>query len=170
MRNVQFYHCNKYGHYERDCRLKNLTHYGEEDYYYEEDTLFSMIEEPLANQALLSTQIYSTEWILDSRCTNHMIGKKDIFSAPNSSYQSNIKMGDEKSLKVVAKGEMEVPTKKGNMKVKDIYYASHLKHSFLSIGQMLEKDYKLIFEDKMFYKRRKLLTTIKILKNKLFPL
>jgi len=35
--------------------MKKSTYYGEEDYGYEEDTLFCMIEEPPSNQALFST-------------------------------------------------------------------------------------------------------------------
>jgi len=37
-------------------------------------------------------------------------------------------------LKVVSKGEMEVPTWKGNMKVKDIYHAPHFKYYLMRIG------------------------------------
>jgi len=80
---------------------------------------------------------------------------------------------DEKSMEVVAKGEMEVPIRKIKMKVKDIYYAPHLKHYFLRIGQMSKKDYEIIFEDmicKIFDKIKKLLSTIKMFKNRLFPL
>lgn len=99
--------------------------------------------------------------------------EKDVFFAINYFYQYHIKLGDTKSLEVVAKGKMEVPTRKDKIKVKDIYYAPPLKYYFTTISQMLEKDYKIIFEDricKILYKRRKLLTTIKMLKNRLFSL
>jgi len=66
--------------------MKKSNYYSEEDYGYEEDTLFCVIEEPLVDQALLSTQNYLMEWILDSGYTNHMIKRKDIFSTLDSSY------------------------------------------------------------------------------------
>jgi len=114
--------------------LKKLAHYGEEDYGYEKDILFCIIEEPLVDQVILSKKIYSMEWILDSSCTNHMIGKIYVFSTLDSSYQSSIRLGDEKNLKVVAKGDIVVTTRKGKMKVKDIYYTPHLKNYLVIIG------------------------------------
>jgi len=36
-------------------------------------------------------------------------------------------LGDEKSLEIVEKGEMQVPNNKGTMKVKDIYYTPNLR-------------------------------------------
>jgi len=36
------------------------------------------------------------------------------------------------------------------MKVEDIYYDLYLKKLLLSIDQMLEKNYKLVFENKMY--------------------
>jgi len=74
---------------------------------------------------------------------------------------------------VVEKGDMEVPTKRGNLKVKIFYYTSNLKHSLMSTRKMLENDYQLVFEDRMckfFDKNRRLVTIVKMNKNILFPL
>jgi len=85
-----------------------------------------------------------------------------------------VKLGDEKSLEIVGKGEMKVPTKKVTMKVMDIYYDSNLKQILLSIGQMHKENYKLVFEDRMckIYDKNhdeRLVTTIQMTTNKLFP-
>ena len=88
-------------------------------------------------------------WVLDSGCSHHMIRKKKLLSSLDHSFSSNIKLGNENLLDVFAKGDMMVPTKRGTMKVKSIYLAPDLKQSLLSVGQMLENNYKLIFEDKM---------------------
>jgi len=61
------------------------------------------------------------------------------------------------------------------MKLKNIYYTPNLKQSLLSIGQILEKNYKLVFEDKIckIYDKNhggRLVTTIHMTKNKLFPI
>ena len=61
------------------------------------------------------------------------------------------------------------------MKVKNIYYTPDLKQNLLSIGQMLEKNYKLVFEDRMckIYDKNhggRLVTTVQMTENKLFPI
>jgi len=96
-----------------------------------------------------SQKLEDETWLLDSGCSNHMTGEKSLLSSIDYSYKSSVRLGDEKRLENVGKGEMQVLTKKGTMKVKNIYYNSNLKQSLLSIDQMLEKNYKLIFEDKM---------------------
>jgi len=51
-----------------------------------------------------------------------MSGNKELFSTMDESFKSKIKLGDGKSLEVVAKGAMEVHTKECMKSVKDIYY------------------------------------------------
>lgn len=144
-RNVQCYHCNKFGHFGRECRLRQASqsnqsvNYGEEeDSYgdygeqdtYEEDVLFLSIiqEEKHGAKALISQEEEDDDtWVLDSGCSHHMIGKKKLLSSLDHSFSSSIKLGNEKLLDVVAKGDMMVPTKRGTMKVKSIYFAPDLK-------------------------------------------
>jgi len=76
-----------------------------------------------------------------------MSGKEELFATMDSTYKPKIKLGDEKALQVEGMGSMEVPTQEGIKKVNNIYYTPNLRHNFLSIGQMIEKNYKLIFED-----------------------
>lgn len=63
-----------------------------------------------------------------------MIGNGELFSSMDNFFESNIKLGDDKSLEVVAKGVMEVNTKESNKHVHDIYYTLNLKHNLLSVG------------------------------------
>lgn len=70
---------------------------------------------------------------------------------------------------------MEVSTNEGTKKVKDIYYNPNLKHNLLSVGQMMEQNYKLMFEDaqcKIYDKSHdnRLVTNVLMIKNILFPL
>jgi hypothetical protein len=65
----------------------------------------------------------------------------------DGSFKSKIKLGDDKTLEVVAKGAMEVHTKESMKSVKDIYYTPQLKHNLLSVGQLCEKNYKVVFEN-----------------------
>lgn len=102
-----------------------------------------------------------------------MAEKREFFFSLDHSYHSSINIGDEKILEVVARGDMEVPTKRGNLKVKNIYYAHDLKHSLINIRKMLEKDYNLLFEYKrckIFDKNRRLIIVVNMTKNKFLPL
>jgi len=76
-----------------------------------------------------------------------MSGKEESFATMDSTYKSKIKLGDEKALQVDAMGAMEVPKNEGTKKVKNIYYTSNLKYNLLSVGKMMEKNYRLIFFD-----------------------
>lgn len=136
----------------------------------------SIIQEENHRAKLLISQEEEDEtWVLNSSCSHHMTKQKELLSYLDHSFSSNIKIGDEKFLEVIAKGDMLVPTKKGTMKVKSIYFPPNLKQSLLSVGRMLENNYKLVFEDKMckiYDKNRggRLVTTIKMNKNNLFTI
>lgn len=73
-----------------------------------------------------------------------MIKRRQLLSSLDYFFSSSINIGNEKILKVITKGHIEIPTKIGNMKIKGIYYAPHLKHSFSSVEKMHEKNYKLV--------------------------
>ena len=131
-RNMQCFYCNRFGHFEYECRTKqpnegNATNYGEEEHSYGEEQLFlSMIDcEKLGEEA----------WLLDSGCSKHMIDEKSLLSAVDYSYKSNMWLGNEKRLEILVKREMQVPTRQGTMKVKNIYYTPNLKQSLLSLAK-----------------------------------
>jgi len=175
-RNAQCYYYNKYGHYERECRAKQaangdgkVANYGEEEEYGE--TLFLSMEET-ANVAKTKQE---ETWLLDSGCSNHMIGKGELLSSMDHSYKSSIKLGNNSAIEVVGKGMLEVPTKHGMKKMHNVYHTPDMAHSLLSIGQMLENNYKLVFDDgkcEIFDKNHghKLVSTVKMSPNCLFPL
>ena len=90
-------------------------------------------------------------------------------------FKSKIKMVDDKALEVSAKGAMEVHTKEGMKSVKDIYYTPQLKHNLLSVGQLCEKNYKVVFENQQYIiydknRGNRVATIVSMSKNKMFPL
>ena len=111
----QCYYCNKFGHFENECRLKASheaksggAHYGEEE---SSSHLFmSMVN----NEESLKKET----WLLDTGASNHMIRKEELFSSINNSYKSKIRLGDDKALQVEGMGAMEVSTNEGTKKLK----------------------------------------------------
>jgi hypothetical protein len=109
-RNIQCYYCKGYGHFERDCRLKEDNNNKGVNYSQEGD-------EPSSNNLFLSYEKSENGtkdiWYLYSGCFNHMSRNKKLFSTMYGSFKSKIKLGDDKELEFVAKGAMEVHTKEG---------------------------------------------------------
>ena len=51
--------------------------------------------------------------VLDSACSNHMIGNKELFSSLDTSIQSKVKLGNDCKVKVNGKGVIAVYAKDG---------------------------------------------------------
>lgn len=77
-----------------------------------------------------------------------MKDKRELFATMDNSYNSKIKLRDEKALHVEGIGYMEMHIKEGINKVNDIYHTLNLKHILLSVGQIMENNYKILFEEK----------------------
>jgi hypothetical protein len=104
-----------------------------------------------------------------------MSGNKKLFSTMDESFKSKIKLGDDKALEASTKGAMEVHTKEGMKSVKDIYYTPQLKHNLLGVGQLCEKNSKVVFENQqcIIYdnnRGNKTVIVVPISKNKMLPL
>ena len=74
-----------------------------------------------------------------------MKNNKDLFSSLDNSVTSQIKLGDDYQ-KVVGKGIIYVLTKQVEKKdVHDVYYVPSLRHNLMSVAQMNEHVYRVIF-------------------------
>ncbi|KAL6327560.1 hypothetical protein AAG906_021850 [Vitis piasezkii] len=102
-------------------------------------------------------------WFLDSGCTNHMTGNKNIFLDMDTTINSQVKMGNGDLVNVKGKGTY----------IRDVLLVLALEQNLLSVGQLVEHGYKLNFEDNecTIYdkkQRRNLLKKIKTEKNRSF--
>jgi hypothetical protein len=76
----------------------------------------------------------------------------------------------------MGKGSINIRTKQGEEKhISDVYYVSGLQHNLISIGQLLQKGYRIYFEngeclilDKKPSNR--IIAKVKMTKNRMFPL
>lgn len=89
-------------------------------------------------------------WYIDSGCSNHIIGDKSIFSKLDSSFKSQVKLGNGALVEVEGKGTISINTKKGAEFVKDVLLVPNLKQILLSPCQMMEKGYSLHFEGNFY--------------------
>lgn len=83
---------------------------------------------------------YSKTWLLDTFCSNHMIGHKEWLLKFDESRRSNIGLADSRSPIEKRVGNMVI--KKSNGKptiIEDMLYVSGMKYNLLSVGQLIEK-------------------------------
>ncbi|KAH9726202.1 hypothetical protein KPL70_008169 [Citrus sinensis] len=114
-------------------------------------------------------------WYLDSGCSNHMTGERDIFISLDQSFNSQVKLGDGKMQKAVGKGTIAVHTKGGNKKlISDVLYVPNLTQNLLSVGQLIQKGFLIYFDDekcKIIDKTNNhTVAVVEMSKNKVFPL
>ncbi|XP_050888533.1 uncharacterized protein LOC127093634 [Lathyrus oleraceus] len=90
------------------------------------------------------------EWYLDSGCSTHMTGRKDWFVQINQAAKSKVKFADDTTLSVEGVGDVLIGKRNGgHSRIKDVLYIPGIKCNLLSIGQLLERGYKIRLEDKI---------------------
>ena len=77
-----------------------------------------------------------------------MTGNLNLFSTLDNSVQTNVTLGNNVQVTVLGKGTVDLLTKQGESKyIPDIYHVEGMKHNLLSIGQLLQKGYRVNMED-----------------------
>lgn len=115
-------------------------------------------------------------WFLDSGCSNHMIGNRELFSNLDDSVEFEIKLENDTVVFVMGKGVINVLTKNGKKRfIPDVYYVPGLKHNLMSVGQLIEKGYRVLFKNDVctILDRNpsdRLIAKVQMTKNKMFPL
>ncbi|MCI06951.1 hypothetical protein A2U01_0028013, partial [Trifolium medium] len=90
------------------------------------------------------------KWYLDIGCSTHMTGRKDWFTSLKATQNNNVKFADNSSLAVQGIGDVSIKRRDGKCSViSGVLYIPGIKCNLLSIGQLLEKDYKIMMENKI---------------------
>ena len=132
----------------------------------EEGNLFLACHNPKENNGDI--------WFVDSGCSNHMKGQRNRFDHIDESVKKPMRLGDDKTVQVEGQGNIVIEAKSSNKTMMDgVYYIPGLAHNLLSVGQMMENGYSVLFEDSMCIIRRKLsnmlVAEIPMTKNRMFP-
>ena len=114
-------------------------------------------------------------WFLDSGCSNHMIRNRDIFESLDTSIKSKLKLGNDNIMEVSGKGTIVVMTNLGKKSIPNVYFLHSLKCNLISVGQLTQKDYKVIFENNIctiFDISPNIMVTarLEMIDNRMFPL
>ena len=105
-----------------------------------------------------------------------MSGNLNLFSSLDNSVQSNITLGNNVQVIVLGKGTIGILIKHGESNfIPNVYHVEGLKHNLLSIGQLIQKGYRVYIENdhcviKDKRPRNQLATKVPMTSNRLFPL
>ena len=115
-------------------------------------------------------------WYLDSSCNNHMTDNLNLFSSLDNSIQTDVTLGKNVQVNVLGKGTVGIITKHGDSKfIPNVYHVEDLKHNLLSIGQLIQKGYRVCIEHYHYLIKDKhpsnqLIAKVSMTSNRLFPL
>lgn len=77
-----------------------------------------------------------------------MTNDKQILKELHESEVSRDKIGNRKHTAIKDKGTIAMKSYTGTKLMTDVFFVFEIDHNFLSMGQLLEKGYKVIFENK----------------------
>lgn len=85
-------------------------------------------------------------WLVDSGCTNHMTSDEKLFINLDKSLKSRVRIGNGEYLEVKGKWIVAMESCAGTKLVSDVMYVPEIDQNLLSVGQLVEKRFKVIFE------------------------
>lgn len=187
---VECYKCHKLGNFQNECQKweeeANYAGFEEKEdmllmAYIEEEENGEESEAGVEDTAKLLQMTYSGELknlrkrarFLESGCSNHMSGDRELFSTMNASFKHSVKLGNGKRMEVVGKGNVRLVLNDAAYMISDVYYVPELKNNMLSLGQLQENELTIIMQKgacKICHDRRGLIAKSKMSLNRMFML
>lgn len=84
-------------------------------------------------------------WYLDSGCSNHLTGARHYFKELDKTQKSQVRLEDDKLVKIEGKGTVSIYVGDKERLIKNVNYAPGLAHNLISVGQLVENGYTIIF-------------------------
>ena len=160
---VECYHCHGLGHFQWECPKKekqaNLAETSEEM------LLMAYVDDNKTRSDCV--------WFLDSGCSNHMSGKKELFCHLDEGFKDSVKLGNDASLIVQGKGSVQMEIDGLMNVITEVFYVPDLKNNLLSIGQLQEKGLAVLMRHgvcKIFHPERGLILETSMSHNRMFIL
>jgi hypothetical protein len=92
--------------------------------------------------------VQEQKWYLDSGASNHMTGSKAAFSELDGNIASTIKFGDGSQVVIRGRGTIIFRCRNGEHRaLTDVYYIPQLRSTIVSLGQLDERDNKVLIKD-----------------------
>lgn len=97
---LECYNCHELGHFQWECPKKEKNSKG----------FYAETSEEMLLMAYVDIEGVDREelWFLDSGCSNHMCGKKEMFTNFDDTFRKSVKLGNNSSLVVLGKGNVRM--------------------------------------------------------------
>ena len=86
-------------------------------------------------------------WLIDGGCSNHMSPNLDIFKSLDKSYTSMVRIVNGDLLVAQGRGTAVVQTISGIKQIDNVLYVPEITHNLLSVGQLVDTGFSLLFDD-----------------------
>ncbi|KAK8938543.1 hypothetical protein KSP39_PZI011604 [Platanthera zijinensis] len=168
MSQTQCYNCGKFGHMSYDCwsprKGGDANHYAETSNTGGDPMMFLTVQGAGGGR--------NGTWYLDTGASNHMCGEKELFTSlePNG---GEVSFGDASKISVEGRGVVAVVLNGKEVLINDVFYVPGLRSNILSLGQLVEKGYRVLLRDgtlAMKDGQGKEVVRVKMTTNRLFTL
>ncbi|XP_038902496.1 uncharacterized protein LOC120089156 [Benincasa hispida] len=105
-------------------------------------------EDQLFVATCFSSVTHCDGWLGDSGCTNDMTSDKELFKDLDKSFKSRVKIGNDEYLEVKGKGTVSIESCAGTKLITEVLFVPEIDQNLLSIGQLVEKGFKVLFEER----------------------
>ncbi|XP_059073703.1 uncharacterized protein LOC131874377 [Cryptomeria japonica] len=169
---VQCHYCKKFGHYINECRKKQYDSKQQSANFTKEN----QTQDSMFIACNVAQESEKDILVLDSGCSNHMTENLEMFSSLDESVKSDVTLGNDNKVSVMGKGSVNILTKMGEKKyISDVYFVSGLKQNLMSIGQLIQKGYRVYFKNKECtildkFPSNQLIEKVKMTSNRMFSL
>jgi hypothetical protein len=116
---IECYNCGDFGHYQWECS-KTL---GDQKAHYVETREEMLLMTHISSQDDAAQHI----WFLDSGCSNHMCGRRDIFFDFDCNFKESVKMGNNSSLSVHGRGRIRIEVNGIYHVITDVFFCSRIE-------------------------------------------
>lgn len=131
--------CGNLGHVERICKSSTEAKVSMEQQ--EDEQLF-------AATCFATSNSSSDLWLIDSACSNHMTPDETLFKELDKTFTSKVKVGNGVFIPAKGKGTVAIESIAGLKYISDVLYVPNIDQNLLSVAQMADNGFKVIFEGK----------------------
>ncbi|XP_052875075.1 uncharacterized protein LOC128280758 [Gossypium arboreum] len=96
---------------------------------------------------LTTTKRAKCGWLVDSGAFASYGGDVSLFKELDRSFSSRIRIGNGNLIEARGKGDVLISSSSGNKLISDVLYVPDIDQNLLSVGQLVEKGYSLIFKN-----------------------
>ena len=140
---VKCNNCGQLGHMEKVCKTQQEWEIkvAAADQYHEEQLFVA---------TCFSSKNTSESWLIDSGCTNHLTYDQGLFKELDKTTISKVRIGNGEYILARGKETVAIESLSGLKLILDVLFVPNIDQNLLSVGQLLENGFKVLFEDKFY--------------------